>query len=243
MFAWTRLLPMRSVDCSAGAGALRATGRWLLAAALVAATLLGAGCTSTKQVRYEVAQDNIALGANDLEGYGMGFLTPAAATGRESDKQALALAFAAQLGKSRPGVKVVSLPEVLSVVNAEDLDPQYKRMYREYRETGVLDGTVLKRLGEVSGARYLGQLSVAEFQQMSRGRLSFLGLRILDTKQAVLRVFLQIWDSRNGSVAWEGSAELSYAYESVKENPAPFLTTATLAATRLYAELPGAMPP
>jgi hypothetical protein len=210
---------------------------------LLVAALLGAGCATTKQVRYQVAEDTIALGANDLEGYGIGFLTPAAATGREADKQALALAFATQLGKSRPGVRVAPLPEILSVVNAEELDPQYKRMYREYRETGVLDGTVLKRLGEVSGVRYLGQLSLAEFQQFSRGRLSFLGLRILDTKQAVLRVFLQIWDSRNGSVAWEGSAELSYAYESAQENPAPFLTTATLAATRLYAELPGAAPP
>lgn len=91
--------------------------------------------------------------------------------------------------------------------------------------------------------RYLAQLSLAEFKQMSRGRLSFLGLRLVDTKQVVLRIFLQIWDSDTGGVAREGSSELSYAYDSAKENPAPFMKTATLAASRLYEELPGSRTP
>jgi len=62
----------------------------------------------------------------------------------------------------------------------------------------------------------------------------------MDTKQASLRVFIQVWDSETGGVAWEGSGELNFAYESAAENPAPFEKAATLAARRMYQELSGA---
>lgn len=197
----------------------------------------------TEQVRYEMDHSNLTLGPHDLEEHGIGFLTPAAATGREADKQALAHAFARQLQLLRPKVKVVPLPAILSAVNAADLDQQYKRMYRDYLETGILEGSVLKRVGEVGGVRYLAQMSLAEFQQQSRSRFSLLGLRMLDTKQANLRVFIQVWDSETGGVAWEGSGELNYAYDSAAENPAPFVQAATLAARRMYEELAGSAAP
>lgn len=211
--------------------------------ALLGCALLAAGCGATKQERYEVDHATLSLGATDLEQYGVGFLTPAAATGREADKQALAHSFAEQLRTARPAVKVVPLPAILSAVNAADLDQQYKRMYRDYLETGILEGSVLRRVGEEGRVRYLAQLSLADFQQQGRSRFSFLGLRLFDTKQANLRVFMQVWDSLSGAVAWEGSVELNYAYETAAENPAPFLTATSLAARRLYQELPGAAPP
>ncbi len=204
----------------------------------VAIALVAAGCGTTEQLRFEVDHSTLSLGSTDLEQYGIGFLTPAAGTGREADKQALAHSFAGELVKARPKVTVVALPAVLSAVNGADLDQQYKRMYRDYLETGILEGSVLKRVGEEGRVRYLAQLSLAEFQQQSRSRFSFLGLRLFDTKQANLRVFMQIWDSQSGAVAWEGSAELNYAYETAAEDPAPFLKASTLAARRLYEELP-----
>jgi hypothetical protein len=204
---------------------------------LMTCAFFAAGCGLTDQVRYEMDQENLGLGRDDLELHGIGFLTPAAATGQEADKQALAHAFADELVRMRPQAKVVTLPAILSAVNAADLDQEYKRMYRDYLETGILDGAVLRRVGEVGGVRYLAQMSLAAFQQQSRGRFSFLGLRMVDTKLASLRVFIQIWDSETGGVVWEGSGELNYAYETAAEDPAPFLKAATIAARRMYEEL------
>jgi hypothetical protein len=212
----------------------------LLAACCLVLSLGLDGCKSMDQVEYKVDHKTLTLAPDDLERHGIGFLTPAAATGREADKQALALSFSKELEQGRPEVKVVPLPTILSKVNEADLDQQYKRMYRDYLETGILEGSILQRIGEVGGVRYLAQLSLADFMQQSRGRFNFLGLRIVDTKQAAMRVFIQIWDSETGAVAWEGSAELNYAYESTTENPTPFLETAALAARRLFADLPGA---
>ncbi len=216
------------------------TGRHVITAASLAFALLTGGCAVTEQTRYEVEADAFSLGPSDLEQRGIGFLTPAAGTGREADKQSLAHSFAKELEAARPGAKVVPLPVILSAVNAADLDQQYKRMYRDYLETGILEGSVLERIGAQGAVRYLAQLSLADFQQQSRGRFSFLGLRLFDTKLSSMRVFMQIWDSQAGAVAWEGSVELNYAYDTAAEKPSPFTEAAQLAARRLYKELPGA---
>jgi hypothetical protein len=169
---------------------------------------------------------------------GCGFLTPSAATGREADKQALALSFATRLEADRTDLRVVPLPAILSAVNAAELDQDYKQMFRDYLETGILDGALLKRIGEISQVRYLAQLNLASFEQASRGRFSLVGLRFVDTKQANIRVFLQIWDSQTGSVAWEGGGEVNYAFESMTERPVTFQQVSATAADRIYAGLP-----
>jgi hypothetical protein len=199
-------------------------------------------CAATDQVRFDMQHNDFTLGPNDLEAGGVGFLTPAAATTREADRQALAQSFARQLQAMRPEVKVVTLSEIVSAVNARDLDQQYKAMYRDYLETSILEGSTLKQVGETGGVRYLAQLSLASFAQGNRGRFSFLGVRIFDTKLGNLRVFIQIWDSETAAVAWEGGAELNYAYDTGAEDPVTFLEITRLAAERLFSELPGATP-
>jgi hypothetical protein len=198
-----------------------------------------AGCGSMlPQVDAKITHKEIALGAGDLVAGGLGFLTPSAATGREADKQALALSFATRLEADRTDIRVVPLPAILSAVNAAELDQDYKQMFRDYLETGILDGALLKRIGEIGQVRYLAQLNLASFEQVSRGRFSLVGLRFVDTKQANIRVFLQIWDSQTGSVAWEGGGEVNYAYESFSERPVSFQQVSATAADRIYEGLP-----
>lgn len=202
--------------------------------------LLGlAGCaTVTRQVDDKMSYSQISLEAGNLEQYGIGFLTPSAATGREADKQALALAFSTTLEAMRPDVHVLPLPKVLSDVNAAELDQDYKRMFRDYLETGILDGGLLKRIGEITGVRFFAQLNLASFDQANRGRLGVFGLRLVDTKQANMRVFVQIWDSQKGSVAWEGGGEINYAFDTMSEQPVMFELVAETAAREIFAELP-----
>jgi hypothetical protein len=208
-------------------------GIWLILAAVTN------GCTFTNQFDSTSERAVITLGPNDLENDGIGFLTPSTATGRESDKQALAMSFSLKLQEMRPDVTVLSLPHVLNAMNAADLDVEYKQMYRDYRETGILEGSILQRISDVAGVRYFAQLSLAGFRQTKSGRFSFLGLRISHTEVANLRVFVQIWDAQNAEIAWEGYTELSYAYDTSKEMPVTFSDISQLAAEQLFSELPG----
>lgn len=207
--------------------------------AIVAAGVLLAGCNpSLQQIDSQMSHTDITLSPGDLHHYGVGFLTPAAATGREADKQALALAFSRVLIEQHPDMRVVPLPAILSAVNAADMDQEYKQMYRDYMETGILDGALLRQIGRIAGVRYLAQLSIASFVQDDKGRFGLLGLRMVETKTGNMRVFIQIWDSESGAIAWEGGGELNFAYDTSKELPVTFQTVAETAARNLFANLP-----
>ena len=70
--------------------------------------------------------------------------------------------------------------------------------------------------------------------------MGILGLRLVDTKQATMRVFMQIWDSQTGSVVWEGTEEVHFAYDTGAEKPVTFKTIAERTAQEFFALLPGA---
>jgi hypothetical protein len=210
---------------------------------LVLFLLLTFGLAScTTQINSEVEHSSFGLQPNDLEIHGVGFLTPAAATGQETDKQSLSLMFADELAQMRPYARVAPLPEVLSAVNESGLADEYKQMYRDYLQTGILEQDVLSSIGEVAGVRYLVQLSLAGFAQGANKRLGVLGLRLIDTKQATMRVFMQIWDSQTGSVVWEGAEEVHFAYDTSSEKPVTFKAIAERTARGLFELLPGADP-
>jgi hypothetical protein len=196
-----------------------------------------AGCTGGSQIQFDTEHTVITLSADDLRAGGIGFLTPAAATKLEADKQALAQSFSKKLQEMRPDIEVVSLPMLLGAVNAADLDQQYKQMYRDYRQTSILDGAILQQVGAVSNVRYLAQLSLGGFMKASTNRFGFI-VRMVETKQANIRVFIQIWDSYTATVAWEGGIEMNYAYETSKEMPVTFHDVAQLAAEELFTRLP-----
>ncbi|HHH44223.1 MAG TPA: hypothetical protein ENK49_08800 [Gammaproteobacteria bacterium] len=218
----------------------RHTGQRLQMAALAAITLfLSAGC-ATDQVHSSVQFDAISLAADDLETWGLGFITPSTVTGQEQDVQNLAFVFARVLEKERPDIHVVSLPEALSSVNRAGLADEYKQMYVDYSDTGIFKKDALHRVGEVIGARYLAQLKLSSFNQNSRGRFSFLGLRLMQTKAANIRLFLQIWDSDSGAIVWEGAEEMNYAWDTSSEKPVTFQLIVEEIARNLVNKLPGA---
>ena len=218
-------------------GAPAAPG-WLNTFLFVGLAALAGGCAAIDQVSSESEHTSISLAAGDLEAGGIGFLTPSAATGREADKQALAMSFAVTLQEMHPEVTVLPLPAVLSAMNAADLDVQYKQMYRDYLETGILEGSILCSISDVAGVRYFAQLSLAGFRQYNTGRFSLLGLRISHTEVATMRVFVQIWDAENAEIAWEGFTELNYAYETSAQRPVNFSDVAQQAAREMFGELP-----
>jgi hypothetical protein len=205
---------------------------------LLALALAVAGC-STAPVYYPTLQEQvISLRKGDLEASGIAFITPSTVTGQEQEKEAVALTFADVLKVERPGLKVTTLAETLGAVNRAGLADGYRRMYAEYRDTGLFSADALKSVGSATGARYLAQLKLQGFSQGSKGRFGFLGLRIVETQYADVRLFLQIWDSRDGSIAWEAMQELRIARESTTEEPVMLRKLLDRSAQDLIAKLP-----
>ena len=204
--------------------------------ALFAALLLSA--CATPQVYSSTQVREIHLTSQELKRGGIAFLTPSSATGQEEDKQPLALAFTAVLEKERPGLRILPLSETLSAVNNAGLANDYRRMFEDYRLTGLFDRDMLQKLSHVTGMRYLAQLKLVGFQQDSKDRWGILGLRVVETKITVMRLFLQIWDSRNGAVVWEGSEEMTLSHDSTAEDAVTFKSAVEQSARKLISHLP-----
>jgi hypothetical protein len=207
----------------------------LLAAAGLALLLGGCG---TAQVQGTTQIQALQITAEELRKHGLAFLTPSSVTGQEEDRQALALAFFGVMRKARPDLRLVSLPVVLTAINSAGLAGDYRRMLDDYRATGVFDRDRLVKIGSAVGVKYLAQLKLAGFRQESKSRWGALGLRIFETKSTTVRLFLQVWDSSDGSIVWEGAVEITSAYDSLSEETVTFRSVIEECARRLVERLP-----
>jgi hypothetical protein len=206
--------------------------------ALFLALSLVAGCSSAPVYYPTLNQQAISLRKGDLEAHGIAFITPSTITGQEQEKEAVALTFTDVLKSQRPALKVSTLAETLGAVNKAGLADAYKRMYEEYRDTGLFSADALRRVGAATGLRYVGQLKLQAFNESSKNRLGVLGLRLIETQYADVRLFLQVWDSRDGSIAWEAMQELRIVRETTTEEPVMLRRILEHSAGELIAKLP-----
>ncbi|MGA3209477.1 MAG: hypothetical protein ABSE05_16840 [Syntrophales bacterium] len=208
--------------------------KWLMLASVL---ILMCACF-VPQVHDTAQNRAISLKAEDLPTHGVAFITPSTVTGQEEEKQQVALTFAEVLKKERPTIRCLSLPETLTAINQAGLSEDYKRMYVDYRDTGIFDRDILRKVGEATKTRYVAQLKLMAFTQGSEARFGVLGLRLIDTKYADLRLFFQIWNTQDGSIVWEGVQEIHYAIDRVTEKPVTQKTIIEKAAHAIVSTLP-----
>lgn len=178
------------------------------------------------------------LQSGQLQQYGMAFLTPSVVTGQEQDRQSLALVVAETVNAVLPAARIVTLSETLGAVNRSGLADDYRQMYQNYDSTGLFRLESLRKVGQAAGARYLVQLKLAGFSRDIRERFSVFGLRLFQTLDANIRLYIQIWDSEQGVIAWEALGELHHAYDSIAEQPVAFRVVVEEMTRRLLRTLP-----
>jgi len=194
------------------------------------------GCST--QVKTSIEHNVHLLKKAELETAGLTFITPTTITGMEEDKQYLALTFSHALKKLRPELKIADLSKALGQINKSGFSESYAEMYSGYQATGIFDRKILKKIGELTDNRYICQLKLSHFKSEAQGRLGILGLAIIDTEKANLRLFVQIWDSLEGIIVWEAAQELTYAHDTNSEEPVTFERMIRLAAKDIAAVLP-----
>ena len=206
---------------------------------VILATFMLMFCACFMPQVHDTAQNRaISLKAEDLMKHGVAFITPSTVTGQEEEKQEVAFTFAEVLKKERPSITCVSLAETLNAINRAGLSDDYKRMYVDYRDTGIFNRDILRKVGEATKTRYVAQLKLMAFSQGSDNRFGVLGLRLIDTKFADLRLFFQIWDTSDGTISWEGIQEIHYAIDRVTEKPVTQRVIIEKAARNIVSKLP-----
>ncbi|HEX9396026.1 MAG TPA: hypothetical protein VF943_04715 [Burkholderiales bacterium] len=213
----------------------RGEARALAVSALALCLSLG-GCAS--DIVLGSSDNAVSLRPGDLEAGGLALVTPSTITGQEQEKQALALIFSEVLALQRPKVKLATLAETLGAVNRDGLSDGYKRMYDDYRDTGLLSRDALKLVGTATGMHYVAQLKLQKFSQYSKTRFAPLGIRIFETQIGEIRLFFQVWDVDSGAIAWEAMQERSLSRETVSDRPIQQRALFRAVAEDLVARLP-----
>jgi hypothetical protein len=199
---------------------------------LLSLSLLAA-CAAPRQAPPDI-QVSSTLGADGFNSQAIAFLTPTTPSAQEEDRQSLALAFASTLTQARPEIRVVTLAQTLGAVNRAGMTRDYQRLYEGFRATGVLDRQPLAKLRGITGARYFALLQLGDFHRECNARAIPSGL----AERARIRLFLQVWDSIDGTVAWEGVNEAVYATDPALERTVTFRSVVELAARDLIALTP-----
>jgi hypothetical protein len=196
------------------------------------------GCGGITQVHSKASHQSLSLQPGDLEAYGLAFITPSTVTGQEEEKQSVAFTFAEVLKRRRPMIRCVTLAETLSFVNKAGFSDEYREMYIDYRDTGIFKRPTLSKVADVTGTTYIAQLKLQGFHQGASGRFGVFGLRLVETKFATVRLFFQIWNAQQGTIAWEGIQELNLSVEASDERTVTLQAIVAKAAENLIARLP-----
>lgn len=195
------------------------------------------GCVAP-QIKATTQTLSFDLQQNDLQEGGIAFITSSSITGQEEDKQAMVMAFTEILKAEKPNLRVITLAQTLSAINKAGLSDSYKRMLENYHTTGLFEIRQLQEIARLANVRYIAHLKLSGFRQETKNRLGLLGLRLIDTRSTDIRLFLQIWDSKEGSIAWEGAQELTFARDSIAEDTVTFRSSIEEAARQLIKHLP-----
>ena len=200
--------------------------------------VLLAGLYGCSQNYSDFNEKSISLEPGDLEQGGLAFITPSTVTGQEEEKQAVALTFSDVMHQRRPQVQIVTLAEVLSKVTTNGLEVQYTRMYEDYRNSGLFKRDLLQKIGDILETRYMAQIKLQGFDQNDKNRVQFFGVRLVETQEATLRLFLQIWDASDGTIVWEGVEELRRSVDTFTQDPVTLQDMMKLAAKEMIDRLP-----
>ena len=144
-----------------------------------------------------------------------GLVAPAALQGLST---ALSHALVAALAGASPPIRAIPVREIANALNDQGLATAYAELLEGFARTGVMDRERLQRIGSALGFRYLLLPGLAQLDHVILDRFEIAGIKVIRTRVTVLRVWLQLWDTRTGHILWESAGEVATASEMVRHD-------------------------
>jgi hypothetical protein len=169
----------------------------------------------------------------------IGFLTTTVGTGEEKYRRVVMNILAEVIKNNRKDLKIVPPSLGFSLINSKELADEYAKGKKDYEITGIWNKEVLRKIGKAMGVRYLIQPELIKFETWTNTRVNLVGIRLMETRESTIRVFMQIWDTETGAIVWEGAGEATFAKDSLKSRPVRFEDIMRIAWKDLIKKLPG----
>jgi hypothetical protein len=131
---------------------------------------------------------------------------------------ALSHALIDALEHASPPLRGIPAHEIANAINDQGLVTEYGELLAGFTRSGIMDRERLQRIGSTLGFRYLLVPGLAEFNHVVLDRFEIAGVKVIRLRLTVLRVWLQLWDTRTGHVLWESFGEVGTASDVVKHD-------------------------
>ncbi|MFQ5586104.1 MAG: hypothetical protein ACE5GF_04695 [Thermodesulfobacteriota bacterium] len=172
-----------------------------------------------------------------LQGGRMAILNATVSTGQEEYRRLLGDILEETIEAQKKEILIIRSGETLSLINKAGLAGDYARMMRDYAYTGVLDRSVLQKIGEALNASFVAQPRLIKFVQGSSTRFSVFGLTLIKTHESSVKIYLEIWKASTGEVVWSGVGESIMAGENISAKPIKFEFVARAASDMLVQKI------
>lgn len=144
-----------------------------------------------------------------------GLVAPAALQGLST---AFSHALVAALASASPPIRAIPAREIANALNDQGLATTYAELLEGFARTGIMDRDRLQRIASALGFRYLLLPGLAQLDHVILDRFEIAGVKVIRTRVTILRVWLQLWDTRTGHILWESAGEVATASEMLRHD-------------------------
>lgn len=131
-------------------------------------------------------------------------------------RQSVTAAAERSLVKVFPGIRMLMSSDVLNLINTSGLVQRYGELVSGYSQHGLLDRARLAEIGSALETRYVLLPTFVSYDERMENRWVFLGIRVVQTRIGVIRLALQLWDTRAGRLIWSSTSEATLSSEMVR---------------------------
>jgi hypothetical protein len=130
----------------------------------------------------------------------------------------LSHALVAALAGASPPIRAIAAHEIANALNDRGLATEYAELLSGFARTGIMDRERLQRIGSALGFRYVLLPGLAQLDQVILDRFEIYGFKVVRTRVTVLRVWLQLWDTRTGHILWESAGDVATSSDVLRHD-------------------------
>jgi hypothetical protein len=145
----------------------------------------------------------------------VGLVAPAGLMGYSAS---LSHALVAALADVSPAIRGIPAHEIANALNDQGLASEYADLLAGFSRNGIMERERLQRIGSALGFRYVLVPGLAELNYLVLDRFEITGVKVIRTRVTLMRVWLQLWDTRTGHILWESAGEVATASEVVRHD-------------------------
>ncbi len=138
--------------------------------------------------------------------------------GLQGHSASLSHALVAALAQVSPPIRAIPAHEIANTLNDKGLATEYADLLSGFTRSGIMERERLQRIGSALGFRYVLLPGLAQFDHAILDRFEIAGVKVIRTRATVLRVWLQLWDTRTGHILWESAGEVATASEVLRHD-------------------------